>query len=129
MDRVYPDHSSIDDYIQLLRAKQREQAHPNPHAKEIRISAARLKREIEVEFDEKEEGEVEDEEGIKYLAELIRGSYKWAREAYSDAVLYVKVKLHDGVCCCFPDDRGKRPQYLRFTYAKLISQCCYFTPQ
>lgn len=28
VDRVYPDHDSIDDYIALLRAKEYEQAHP-----------------------------------------------------------------------------------------------------
>lgn len=39
----------------------------------------------------------------RYLAELIRSTYKWATEAYSDAVLYAKVKLHDG--CCLPSSR------------------------
>ena len=46
VDRVYPDHSSIDDYITLLRAKQHEQANPNPEIRNLRITSAVLKKEI-----------------------------------------------------------------------------------
>lgn len=48
---------------------------------------------IEIEFDEEEEGEVEDEEGIKFLAELLLSGYRWAKETYSDANVHLRVWL------------------------------------
>ena len=46
-----------------------------------------------MEFDEEEEGEVEDEEGIKFLAELLLSAYCWVKEAYSDLQVHLRVRL------------------------------------
>ena len=48
---------------------------------------------VEIEFDEEEEGEMEDEEGIKFLAELLLSGYRYAKDSYSDCSVYVRVWL------------------------------------
>ncbi|KAJ1411915.1 hypothetical protein B484DRAFT_482584 [Ochromonadaceae sp. CCMP2298] len=87
VDRVYPGHNTIDDYLGLLRAKQRERHH-DPLTK-LRMTPKQLQEEIEVEFDEVE-GEEEDEEGIIFLAESLLVGYKWVSDAISDLEVFTR---------------------------------------
>lgn len=58
----------------------------------------------EIEFDIVEEGEEEDEEGIKYAAQTMLAVYKYVADSIEAWSLYIRVTIHS--CCC-GDDRGK----------------------
>uniref|UniRef100_A0A7S3H5P2 EF-hand domain-containing protein n=1 Tax=Spumella elongata TaxID=89044 RepID=A0A7S3H5P2_9STRA len=104
VDRVYPNHDKIEDYIGLLKNKHDQRKHHDPHAAE-RMTAEDLKKAIEKEFDEQEEGEEEDEEGIKFLAESLLAGYRWVRECYIDSMVFIRVKFSE---CCSPSVREER---------------------
>mmetsp|Transcript_2971 Transcript_2971/g.4586 ORF Transcript_2971/g.4586 Transcript_2971/m.4586 type:complete len:780 (+) Transcript_2971:187-2526(+) len=100
VDRIYPGHDTMDDYLGLLRSKQRT-AHHDP-LKPMRMTREQLKKEIEIEFDE-EEGEVEDEEGIIFLAESLYSVYRFVNDSISDLELYIRVTISD----CFNPNKEK----------------------
>jgi len=97
VDRIYPDHNSIDDYLSLLRNKAKHGRKLRDPLASSRMSPEVLKKKLEEEFDEEEEAEEEDEEGIKFLAECLLSAYRWAKDTYSDTVVYINVKISE--CC------------------------------
>lgn len=51
-----------------------------------------------------EEGEEEDEEGVKYTAQCLLAACKWAADTIESWDLAIRVAIHH---CCNGDDRGK----------------------
>ncbi|KAJ1416365.1 hypothetical protein B484DRAFT_155438 [Ochromonadaceae sp. CCMP2298] len=96
--RVYPEHETIDEYIDILRVKQRELSMPDA-TQSFRMSSAQLRKEIATEFDEYEEGEVEDEEGMRWLAQTAHFIYHWIFETWSDVQVWVRVTISN---LCYP---------------------------
>lgn len=86
-----------EDYINFLRLKEKNLVDQRESVlKAGRISAAQLKKEIETEFDVNEEGE-EDEEGFKFLGELLKTIVRTVTEKL--IILRIAVQNAFYSCC------------------------------